>query len=219
MNTDICTQLTRSELFYTACRVAFLRTFDSLLDQHISSRPRLAGRGFLDHVPLLSGTALQVQIDVLLKTWNALHGERSRALTIEEQVVCLSCTHELALAAIADDQAMIRRAARGPVAVDPGDLIWLPSRLRALQIVLPFSPQAAVLQIETRVASEDLDVVRRAGGIDQPAIQRLLDWVGGWKIQSDVIRNSDGLLNATEQEILRAFLCEHPQLLGRTGLI
>lgn len=216
MNNNICTQLTQSELFYTACRVAFLRTFDSLLDQHISSRPRLTGRGFLDHVPLLSGTALQVQIDILLRTWSALHAERSRVLRIEEQVVCLSCTHELALTAIADDQAMIRRAARGPVTVDPGDLVWLPSRLRALQVVLPFSPQAAVLQMESSIASEDLDAVRRAGGVDQTAVERLLEWVGAWTIQSDVIRNSEGLLNATEQEILRAFLCEQPQLLGRS---
>ena len=74
-----------------------------------------------------------------------------------------------------------------------------------------------MLQLETRLASEDVDVVRRAGGIDEDAIRRLLEWVGAWTIQSDAIGNAQGLLNSTEQEIFRAFLCEHPHLLGRSS--
>ena len=77
--------LTRNRIFYVACRVAFLRVFDSLLDEFIASNSEDGRVGYLDRVPMLAGTAPQVQIELLLKTWSSLRNGERRELTVEEQ--------------------------------------------------------------------------------------------------------------------------------------
>ncbi len=213
MDTDIFKQLNRNRLFYVACRVAFLRVFDSLLDEFIASPESEQRVGYLDRIPMLSGTAPQVQIELLLTTWQTLRRDTPRPLTIQEQVICFGITSELAHTGASDDQRMIRRAARGPVPVDPGDVVWLASRVRMLQMLLPFAPQAAVLQVENSIAAEDLVPVRSAGGIDQPTFSGLLDLLGHWTVSESLFDNTEGLLTSTECEILRAFFAEHPHLI------
>lgn len=218
LDTDIFSQLNRNRLFYVACRVAFLRVFDSLLDEFIASSSETRRPGFLDRLPVLAGTAPQVQIELLLKTWKTLQSETPRALSITEQVICFGITSELAHTGASDDQRMIRRAARGPVKVDPGDILWLASRVRMLQMMLPFAPQAAVLQVESGIAGDDLVSVRAAGGIDQQTFSGLLDLLGCWTVSDRLLEDSEGLLTATEQEILRAFFAEHPELMTSAGV-
>jgi len=213
MDIKIFSELNRNRLFYVACRVAFLRVFDSLLDEFIAVAEPIRRTGFLERIPMLAGTAPQVQIELLLQTWHSLHTEDPRELTIEEQVICFGITSELAHTGVADDQRMIRRAARGPVNVDPGDVVWLASRVRMLQMLLPFAPQAAVLQIEQGIATDDLNSIRLAGGVDQPTFVRLLDLLGHWKVSDRLFANANGLLTATELEVLRAFFAEHPNLI------
>ena len=212
-DTDIFSQLNRNRLFYVACRVAFLRVFDSLLDEFIASPESERRDGYLDRIPMLAGTAPQVQIELLLSTWQSLRSDTPRALSIEEQVICFGITSDLAHTGAADDQRMIRRAARGPERVDPGDIVWLASRVRLLQMMLPFAPQAAVLQVESGIAADDLNSVRAAGGIDAHSFSSLLDLLGTWTVSDTLFANAEGLLTATEVEILRAFFDEHPQLI------
>lgn len=217
METELFSQLNRNRLFYAACRVAFLRVFDSLLDEFIASSESKRRCGYLERIPLLAGTAPQVQIELLLRTWQVLRTEPPRSLTIEEQVVCFAITSELAHAGATDDQRMIRRAARGPVTIDPGDVTWLASRVRMLQMVLPFAPQAAVLQVESGIATDDLTSVRSAGGVDQETFTDLLDLLGQWTVSESLFDNAEGLLTPTEGEILRAFFAEHPELLATSA--
>lgn len=214
METELFSQLNRNRLFYAACRVAFLRVFDSLLDEFIAASESERRHGYLERIPLLAGTAPQIQIELLLRTWQVLRTEPPRALTIEEQVVCFAITSELAHAGATDDQRMIRRAARGPVAVDPGDVIWLASRVRMLQMMLPFAPQAAVLQVESGIAADDLIPVRSAGGVDQNTFTGLLDLLGEWTVNDRLFDDAEGLLTPTELEILQAFFAEHPELIA-----
>jgi len=213
MDSDIFSELNRNRLFYVACRVAFLRVFDSLLDEFIS--PSSSGRrpGYLERIPMFVGTAPQVQIELLLQTWQTLHSETPRPLTIEEQVICFGITSELAHTGVSDDKRMIRRAARGPVRVDAGDIVWLASRVRMLQMLLPFAPQAAVLQVESGIAADDLIPVRAAGGVDEHTFAGLLNLLGNWTVNESLFANAEGLLDPTEIEILRAFFAEHPQLI------
>lgn len=214
---DIFRQLNENRLFYVACRVAFLRVFDSLLDRFIAASPEDSRSGYLERIPILSGTAPQVQIELLLKTWQTLRSETPRSLTIEEQVICFGITSELALTGADDDHRMIRRAARGPVKVDTGDITWLASRVRMLQMLLPFAPQAAVLQVESGIAANDLIPVRTAGGVDESAFNGLLDLIGNWTVSDQLFEHADGLLTTTEQEIMRAFFSEHANLIRTTA--
>jgi|GEM_PF-360578 len=213
METDIVSMLTRNRIFYVACRVAFLRVFDSLLDEFIASNSEDGRVGYLDRVPMLAGTAPQVQIELLLKTWSSLRNGERRELTVEEQVICFAATSELAATSVADDQRMIRRAARGPVEIDTGNVTWLASRVRLLQVTLPFAPQAAVLQVEQGIATFDLTEVREAGGVDSHSLCGLLDLLSRWAIEDTIFANAEGLLHETELEILRAFFAEYPQLI------
>ncbi|MCH2211803.1 MAG: hypothetical protein MK110_10905 [Fuerstiella sp.] len=215
MDTNIFCRLNRNRLFYVACRVAFLRVFDSLLNEFISASVSTRPVGFLDRIPLLAGTAPQVQLALLLQTWQTLHSGKPRSLTVQEQVICFAAIGELADAGSEGEHRMIRRAERGPDRVDSGDMMWLTSRVRMLQIMLPFSPHPAVLQIETGVAAEDLDPVRSAGGVEQETLAGLLDLLGHWTVSERLFENASGLLTPAEFEILRAFFAEHPELIER----
>ncbi len=163
---------------------------------------------------MLAGTAPQVQIELLLQTWQSTKSKKPRSLTIEEQVICFGITSELAHTGEAHDQHMIRRAAHGPVRVDPGDILWLASRTRLLQMILPFAPQAAILQLESSIPADDLVPVRTAGGVDQQALTGLLGLLGNWTVSNTLFANAKGLLTPTELELLRAFFAEHPQLIS-----
>ena len=48
---------------------------------------------------------------------------------------------------------------------------------------------------------------------EQSDIGQLLEIVGRWRVFRDVFENSSGLLNPNEQNMIRAFFEEHPQLL------
>ncbi|MCH2201477.1 MAG: hypothetical protein MK102_05885 [Fuerstiella sp.] len=213
-DTDLFRQLNRNRLFYVACRVAFLKTFDNLLGESISSSPSIRSEGFLDRIPLLAGTAPQIQIELLLQTWQTLRSETPRVLTIQEQVICLAITSELAHTGADDEDRMLGRAACGPIRVYPGDVTWLASRVRVLQMMLPFAPQAAILQVESGIAAEDLHPVRTAGGVDQAAFAGLVNLLGGWTVSERIFVNARGLLTQTELDILREFFAEHPRLIA-----
>ena len=214
MDKDIFSQLSRSHLFYMACRVAFLKVFDKLLDEFFSNMASERQCGFMERIPMLAGTAPQVQVELLLQTWQSLRSEKPRLLTIEEQVICFGITSELAHTGEARDQQMIRRAARGPRQVDPGEILWLASRTRLLQMILPFAPQAAILQVESSVPTDDLVPIRASGGIDQQSLTGLLSLLGNWTVSNTLFSNAKGLLTDTELDLLRAFFAEHPQLIS-----
>jgi len=159
------------------------------------------------------GAAPQVQLAELFATWQSICTAETETLSVQHQVVCLSCLCELAHTAECRDRSMLRRAIHGPEHVDPGDILWLASRSRMMQMMLPFSSQAGGLQLVSGIASRDLDLVRRAGGVSQVNLSRLLDIVGQWHVSPSLILRSEGLLTQTEQEILREFFAEHTHLL------
>lgn len=206
------TQLTDNIFYYAACRISFLRTLDLLLDEFIAESCTPERYGYLDHIPLLRGTAPQVQLELLLRTWHALAHTEPHQLKLEEQVVCFATTCELAQASVDDDRRIMRRVSRGPVLTDVGDLTWLATRVRLLQMTLPFASQAGVLQIESQVAADDLTDVRGAGGISASDVDVLHDIVSRWRVPADLLTTTEGLLTSSERNIVDAFFQEHPQL-------
>jgi len=216
MTTEITSQLTRNRLFYVACRVAFLRSFDGLLDEFVADSSSRRPNGYLDRIPMLAGTAPQVQLECLLRTWTTIREQNSEPLTIEQQVICFAITSELAATAAAEDTRVLRRAARGPQAIDAGCGIWLASRVRLMQVTLPFAPQAAVLQVESEIAADDLQLVRAAGGVSEVDYSALLDVLGSWRIRPSLFSDAEGLLTSTELETLQAFFSEHPELVQKS---
>lgn len=214
---QIISKLTPKHFFYIAFRVAFLRVFDSLLDEFIATAPMAGRQGFLHHIPMLSGTAPHVQIELLLQTWDSLRTTQPLALTVEDQVICYAVTTELAETSSDENQRMIRRAARGPVQIEIGNPMWLASHVRSFQVMLPFAPQAAALQMEPGIATDDLTNIRAAGGVDSPTLDRLMNALSRWTVDSSLYLNAEGLLTETEIEILRAFFSEYPHLIRSTN--
>lgn len=217
MNSNFFCELNRNQLFYVACRVAFLKIFDSLLDEFIAPPSSTRRPGFLERIPMFVGTAPQVQMELLFQTWQTLRSETPRPLTIQEQVICFGITSELAHTGVSNDKRMIRRAARGPVRVDAGDIVWLATRVRMSQMLLPFAPQSAVLQMESGIAADDLNPIRTAGGVDAQTFTSLLNLLGNWTVNETLFANAEGLLDSTELEILRIFFAEHSHLLTTTA--
>jgi hypothetical protein len=214
---QIISKLTPKHFFYIAFRVAFLRVFDILLDEFIATAPMAGRQGYLDRIPMLSGTAPHVQIELLFQTWNTLRTTEFPALTVEDQIICYAGTTELAETSSDNDQRTIRRAARGPVQIDIGNPMWLASHVRSFQVTLPFAPQAAALQMEPGIAADDLTNIREAGGVDSPTLNRLMNALSRWTVNSSLYLNAEGLLTDTETEILRAFFSEYPHLIRSTN--
>lgn len=206
------TQLKENIFYYAACRISFLRTLDLLLDEFIAESSSPERYGYMDHIPMLRGTAPQVQLELLLRTWHALAHTEPGQLKFEQQVVCFATTCELAQASVDDDRRIMRRVSRGPVATDMADLTWLATRVRLLQMTLPFASQAGVLQIESQVAADDLADVRAAGGLSPSEVQALHDIVSRWRVPADMLKKTAGLLTSTERDIVNGFFQEHPQL-------
>lgn len=213
METDLISQLPRNGLFYLACRVAFVRLLDLLLQEFTEPDVLQERGGYLDRVPLLKGTALHVQLERLLKTWQILRCGESSELTLEEQVICFAVTDELTEVAESNDRSLLRRASQGPRRVDEGPLLWLPSRVRLLQITLPLVPQAAVLQVESGIAADDLLSVRCAGGAAEEDLDALLGLLGRWRVSSRLFHDAEGLLTHDELDIVSGLFREQPGLI------
>ena len=208
------TQVKEKIFYYTGCRIAFLRTLDLLLDEFLAESCSAEYQGYLDHIPMLRGTAPQVQLELLLRTWRSLAHTEPHQLKFEEQAVCFAATSELAQASVDDDRRIMRRVSRGPVATDVRDLTWLATRVRLLQMTLPFATQTDLLKIESQVAADDLVDVRGAGGISPSEVQALHDTVSRWRASADMLKNTEGLLTSTERDLVQRFFEQQPQLLS-----
>ena len=164
-----------------------------------------------------------MQLHLLMETWNRLKSTELSGLNVSQQCVCFSAFSELARVSASSDQRMIQRIQTGPKAnINTDNDVsfdgqWLASRSRALQIVLPFSPQAAVLELTSAVAQEDQQDIRSGGGVCADDMQILEDLNGRWRIPQSILLAGDGLISSHERQILVAFFEEHPELIEQSG--
>ncbi len=214
METEIRQFLTASDLFRTACRASFISTFDRMLGHFLIAGDSVSAEaGYLDNIPLLRGCALQVQLEVLLQTWGDTESDSGDLPGLTQQCVCFAVLSELCDAVTTGNRRLVNRAMWREVGAASDDFLWLPSRLRALQVTLPFAAQAAVLAPESGLPSEELDSIRVAGGVTRDDLNDLLALTGRWRVNPDVLAFGTTLLTEHEYSVLTAFFEEFPDLL------
>ncbi len=204
MNSEISVAAISDELLYVAFRSAWLSTFNTLVCEANDKTPDTPG--FLDAIPWLTGTAPQIQIDCLLKTWKSLQ-THSRELSSLEQCVCYAAAGELARLGEVEHQRRLSDAVAGPRPIAGVDMLWLTSKVRSMQITLPVQVDAMSQLRNVDVLSRDLDQLQNSAvtSVDRG---EFLELVGGWRVSPTILSNANGLLTSLEIEMLGSLLQE-----------
>lgn len=215
MLSDSRYQLPAGDLLYGSFRAAFICTLDCLLLAELASdNCEHNSCGFLDRIPLLSRTAPQVQLESLLSTWRKLQENNGNAESILDHCVCHAALEELAAVSLTDDRSVLKSVWSGPRQIETEPDHWLHSKIRCLQISQPERSLPPGCDQMNRITACDLlqrfeFEANLAGNSAE-----LLETVGRWTVNHEVLINSAGLLNDNEQNIIRAFFEEHPRLLS-----
>lgn len=198
------------EILYLAFRAAFVSTFDRVIAEFsIKSSPPTSS--FLDRLPLATGSAPQVQLDLLLQTWQKLQTDPEE-LSVVDQCVCYCATDELAMFGETENHQMLSRISNGPKQVRGMEPMWLTSKLRIVQITWPFAVDSAVLLRDEQFLMADLD--KKTRPTLNSGSSALLDVVGKWMVTPGIVSNASGLLTQTEQEELGCFFQQHQNLMN-----
>ena len=204
------------EVLHLAFRASYLKTFDSLVASFdMSPQPRDgAGHGFLSHIPLIAGCALQVQLDQLLQTWQILASGGGAEISDVDHCVCYCVASHLAHLGETDDQRSVQRAAEGLDGGQQIDYLWLASKLRTMQITWPFSAESGVIVRDHYLCELSMDLP--ASKAIERCSQRdaLLELVGRWTVTPEIVSNANGLLTQHETLNLGAFFMNNPQLMN-----
>ncbi|MCP4782321.1 MAG: hypothetical protein GY903_00190 [Fuerstiella sp.] len=201
-----------SGLMRVAFRAAFLTTFQDLLDEFKSGHAQRNCPGFLSQVPIAAGCALQVQLDVLFRTWQRIASGQEELNSLE-QCVCFYALGELARLGEIDDHSTITCAVDGADVIDINDRTWLTSTLRAIQITWPFPVDAADLQRDVSLLMADADAAR-VSNREQSLADEFLELIGDWTVSPQILRNARALLTSDEFTRLGKFFSEHPHLMN-----
>ena len=215
MTVNTTLTLISRDAWYLAFRAAFLSTFevlsaerDGTIDEGSNS-----ATAYLEHIPLLSGCAVQVQIDCLLHTWQQLSQQPSRPLGPVEQCVCYCAINELARLGETENRSLLNDASAGPKPLSSVDRLWLASKIRLLQITWPFRVRTPNVMDDGRLLNADLDDPRHQP-VSAETRRILLDTVGAWQVSAEILSNSEGLLCADERQRLGCYLQNHPRLMN-----
>ena len=202
------------ELLYLAFRASYVTSHYQLMCEFEESQTsHHDSHGFLDHIKLAVGCAPQIQLDLLLKTWNKLSRQGFRNLTTIDQCVCFCATCELAFYGETENRHRIVRATNGPRELADTDIIWLASKLRTVQITWPFPVDSALLLRDADMLNGDLDETHGGTSVNHEA-SMILDLVGAWQVSPNILSNADGLLTPEEKFQLGAFFQKHPRLMN-----
>ena len=201
------------QITLAAFRAAFVTTLDSLLRYSLDpSAVYEQPAGIFDCYPMLNAVAPQIQLECLLRTW----GHRDRGLFAAADVLddcVLHAAHE-ALARIAIDRnpAALKIVLNGPRSTSAGANQWLCSQTRCLQVAGPKPLRRAFLQ-ELKEIDEPRSLSRTKNSANSASDRdELLNLVGRWTADREIVLGSQGLLTPAEQGLLQAFFEEHPGL-------
>lgn len=187
---------------YLAFRAGFVTAFQRLLADFgagESSEPVL-----LERLPIAKGCASQVQMALLLQTWDKLRGETDEALKPEEECLCYCAMNELAIVASEGNEPLLRQILNGPKTTDQSEVLWIASKIRLLQVTWPYELDSAELVRDAQLMTGDLDE-KESPQYRSLAVSALLNLVGEWKISPRLLLQSEGLITESERETLGAF--------------
>ena len=200
------------EITYTAMRAAFVSTLDSLLRYALD--PDTASEnssGFMSCFPMLNGMAPQIQMECLLRTWQRLAASTDAPALLDELVV-YAALESLADVTSEKQSVSLRVVLNGPRVIPAAPDHWLLSKTRCKQIAGPTPRQTVFLRELQQIEDPCPWLESDMGSNWCETREELLDLVGCWVAQKDLILGSEGLLTKDEQDILRAFFEEHPGL-------
>lgn len=212
MEIDVRFEILNSEVTYASLRAGFMITLDCLLRDSLNQSESANGPfGFLDRIPRLAGTAPQIQLECLLTTWNALQDESRVILSPMDRFVCMAATELLAQLCAENNQRILHMVWQGPRTLATNPDFWLYSKIRCFQAGQDWS--AIIYPTVADENAHDFGQIQDLPGLSGEN-DELLNTVGRWRADGAVLLNSGGLLNVTEQDIVRTFFEEHPELLG-----
>ena len=203
------------ELTYVALRAAFVTTLNSLLRHALdSSESGNQHSGFLDRIPILSAMAPQIQMECLLNTWERVKSDTDAELPTIDECVLHASFEELAGVSLLDDRSVLRQIWMGPKLPVTRPDCWLYSKVRTYQVARTSTSNVPMSTISSMAGSDELHQMLHSFTESPLNSPDLLDFVGRWRASRETLLNSSGLLNENEQDMIRAFFEEHPQLLS-----
>lgn len=198
---------------YAALRAAFVTTLDSLLRYSLDPLSDCRHPAeFFDCFPTLRGTAPQIQLECVLRTWERWSQGNINVPDLQDNFVFFAAYNALARMAGERQGNSLRVVLNGPKHMPLSADHWLASKTRCLQIGTSNPAQTTLLREASQTAGPIPSLKADSATEPDSAGQELLELVGRWVASREVILGSTGLLTQQEQDILRAFFEEHPSL-------
>jgi hypothetical protein len=197
-------------LTYLTLRAAFLCALDSLMHNCLSPPDRDEGEAdFFRFYPPLAGTAPQIQMECVLRTWRRWSSQSADFPTPLDARVLYAATELLARLAADSSHPMLRVLFDGPRRMGHLNDHWLPARARCLQITHE-SRFSHGIQEELSLSESPGEQFLNPDSAATSA--EIMEILGKWRAASDLVDWGSGLLTASEQELVRDFFEEHPGL-------
>ena len=187
------------QLIYLSFRAAWLKTLDAIIDQAARTKASRTP-GFLEHIPLFTGCAPQIQLELLFQTWMGLQQERE--LTPLEQCVCYCALEELGRLGVLEHHRRLKELISGPIPASQPDLLWLGSQLRTILVTLPVQFRQFEAVAELGAISDDLDGEPQGSALRQEVLETL----GSWYVRDHIFGSSENLLTLRERQTLECLL-------------
>lgn len=202
-----------NEIHYAAFRAAFVLTLDCMLREALN-HPHAVARpgGFLDIYPLLRGTAPQIQLECLLRTWDHLQAGETPLTPFDHSVTNAAC-EALAKMGELTTRPTLNSVWKGPKLMATTCDHWLTSKVRVLQLTLDEKTSGELVRLEDRLDDHNPDSTTFSRSETRGPSEELFSLVGCWRASAEVVLGSKGLLTEEEQDLLRVFFKEQSGLL------
>lgn len=202
-----------ADILYLSFRATALATIDLMKLNFGPHEVDVTGRGALECISMLRGTAIQVQLQALVQTWLKLTPNSKMPLTDLDLCVCYCATTELARQADLNREHHIGRLKQGPRPFPNLAPLWISSRLRLLQLTWPFLEDGNQLLKSGRLLNDQIDSVPEAGDSDE-TIQSFLAVLGDWYVDPLIVRDTGLILTDAEQKDLTIFFGRNQRLMN-----
>ena len=189
-------QLHQSVLSYASFRIACLATIRALTAAKGRSPVPHNDRGFMSEVPLLDGTAPQIQLERLGDTWRRGCRLQSFLPTLEDEVVIFCALRHAARQLIADPYGVKRLISSGPKELGKMEVEWLAVRLRTLEMTLPL--EAAIKASRPLSVMDSAPSDRYNGTVEADFRHSLFKMLGRWLVGPQTAWQFEHLLSRPE---------------------
>jgi hypothetical protein len=190
--------LPRTDLTYLAFRASFRETLERIV---LARQISLCGDwifGYLTEVPFLRQVAPQVQLDLLLATWQRhLSVDPQPADLVDQSVVYAVCETAARLVR-QDPMALGRFLAQGPLAIDVRPSRELAQSLQDLQISTCHDGQFLLISQFLDLPPREAKTLKLEFGVRPKDCDPLFDALARWHVSARFEQNAEGLLTDRE---------------------